>query len=118
MGRKNVVKSFDIISSDVGDLSDNFTSEIVNVINMDKASVHLEWSGTGVDGEFEIQARNGENDSWYVLDLNTSILVDTDSGDHQIVFNELPFTDIRLSYTSNAGTGTLTGKISLKVVGA
>lgn len=116
MGRKNVVKSYEMIAA--GDLSGNITSNVVNVINMDKASVHLEWSGTGVDGLFTVEARNGEDDSWYTLDFNVNIPLDTDSGDHQILFNELPFTDIRLVYARTGGTGSVTATISLKVIGA
>lgn len=116
MGRKNVVKSFLMI--DAGDMSDDITSEVVNVINMDKASIHISWSGTSVDGELTVEARNGDNDDWYELDMNSVIAVDSDTGGHQIIFNELPFTDIRLNYVRTAGTGSMDAYISMKVVGA
>lgn len=116
MGRKNVIKSFKMVDS--ADLSGNFTSETVNTINLDKASIHLSWSGTSPVGTVSVEARNGENDSWYELDMGSAISISGNSGDHQLNFLELPFTEIRLQYTSTSGTGSIDGYISAKVVGA
>lgn len=116
MGRKNVVKSYKMIDS--GDLSGSITSSIVNVINLDKASIHLVWSGTSPTGAITVEARNGEKDSWYELDFGSSIDISGNSGDHQLVFNELAFTDIRIQYISTGGTGSIDASISAKVVGA
>lgn len=115
-GRKNVVKSFKMI--DAGDISSNITSHTVNVINLDNASIHVEWAGAAINGTMVVQAKNGESDSWYDLDMGGVISLTGAGGDHQLVFNSLPFTDIRLVYTATAGTGTLDAKISAKVVGA
>lgn len=103
---------------DAGDMSADITSEIVNVINLDKASIHIAWTGSTPVGELKVDARNGENDPWYELDFNTTLSVSGNSGDSQIVFNELPFTDIRLRYVRTSGTGSVDATISMKVVGA
>lgn len=116
MGRKNVVKSFKMI--DAGDLSGSITSSVVNVINLDKASIHLIWSGSSPVGVITVEARNGELDSWYELDLGSAINISGASGDHQLVFNEIPFTDIRLQYTFTSGTGSIDALISMKTIGA
>lgn len=116
MGRKNVVKSYAMIP--VGDMSGSIVSDTVNVINLDKASIHVDWSGATIDGMLFVDARNGEQDTWYELDFNVDLVVDTDTGNHQIIFNELPMTDIRLRYEPTTGTGNLTALITLKVVGA
>ena len=115
MARKNIVPSFKML--DGVDASTNQTSKIVNVQNMDKAAIHVEWAGASPAGTITVEARNGENDSWYELDFGSAISVSGNSGDHQIIFNELPFTDIRLQYASSSGTGTLDATITLKQLG-
>lgn len=115
MARKNIVPSYKMV--DAGDASSNITSEIVNVQNMDKASVHVEWTGVSPVGVITVEARNGEKNPWYTLSFGSAINVSGNSGDHQIVFNELPFTDIRLQYVATSGTGTLDATVTLKQVG-
>lgn len=117
MGRKNVVKSYDMFTQSGGDISAPIVSDVVNVINQDKASIHIVWAGSSPVGEIVVEARNGENDSWYTLDFDT-ITVTGNSGNHQLIFNELPFTDIRLQYGYTSGTGTITARLTSKVVGA
>lgn len=95
----------------------SIVSSVVNVINMDKASIAVSWSGTVPVGTLSVEARNGESASWYTLDFNVSMDVSGNTGAHQIVFNELPFTDIRLNYNRTSGTGTMDAIITMKVVG-
>ena len=117
MGRKNVIKSFKLIDSE--DLATSFTTQNVNVINLDKASIHLSWTGTSPIGAFTVEARNGEDDDWFELTLGGGTIdISGDSGDHQLNFFELPFTDIRLIYTATSGIGTIEGFLSAKVTGA
>lgn len=122
MGRKNVIKTYAMIGGDAvdavpGDMSAPIVSHTVNCINLDKASIHVNWSGTAPVGELIVDARNGENDPWYTLDFGT-MPVTGNAGDHQLIFNEMPFTDIRLQYGFTSGTGTMTARISAKVTGA
>lgn len=116
MGRKNVVKSFNMFNA--ASLAADATSEITDVINLDKASIHITWTGTSPVGDILVQARNGELDAWYQLDFGSTISVSGNTGEHQLVFNELPFTHIRLFYDRTSGTGSITAKISAKVQGA
>lgn len=116
MSRKSVVPSYKMIDS--GNLASNITSSIVSVKNLDKASIHVEWSGAAPVGTLSVEARNGEADNWYALDFGSAISVSGNSGEHQIVFNELPFTDIRLQYSFTSGTGSIDAFITAKVVGA
>lgn len=115
MARKNIVPSFKML--DGANASGNLTSEVVNVQNMDKASIHVEWAGTSPVGTITIEARNGSQDPWYELSFGSAISVTGNSGNHQIVLNELPFTDIRLQYTAGSGTGSMDATITLKQVG-
>lgn len=116
MGRKSVLKSYKIF--DAQSLAATVSSNPTSCINLDKASIHVVWTGTAPVGVLTVQARNGELDAWYDLDFGAVISVSGASGEHQIVFNEMPFTDIRLVYTRTSGTGSLTATISAKVVGA
>ncbi len=116
MSRKNVVSSYSMINA--GSLAGNITSSTTNVLNLDKASIHLSWSGSSPAGTLVVEARNGDNDDWYELDFGSTISISGASGDHQIVFNELPFTSIRLVYTRSSGSGSLDAIITSKTIGA
>ncbi len=99
------------------DISGSATSDITSVLNLDKASIAIDWSGTSPVGEIQVEARNGENEPWTVLDIAT-ISISGNSGNHRIIFLELPFTDIRLQYISTSGTGSMDAVITSKTVGA
>lgn len=94
------------------------TSSVVNVQNLDQGSIIVEWSGTSPVGEITVEARNGEQSNWYELDFNSTISISGNTGTHQVVFNSMPFTDIRLQYNRTSGTGTLDAVITAKSVGA
>jgi hypothetical protein len=116
MGRKSVVKSYNLIDS--GDLSTTFTSNVTNTLNLDKASIHISWTGTSPVGVITVEVRNGENDSYYELQFATTIDITGDSGEHQIILNEMPFTDLRLQYVATSGTGTIDAVYTAKTQGA
>lgn len=117
MGRKHVVHSYEMFDS--VDISTNQTSSITNVEQLDQATIHISWTGTSPVGEITVEARNGSADNWYELDFGlAAISISGASGDHQILFREMPFTDIRLKYASTSGTGNLTARLTMKTVGA
>lgn len=117
MGRKHVVHSHEMF--DAVDISTSQTSSITNVEQLDQATIHINWTGTAPVGEITVEARNGSSDSWYELDFGAAaITVSGASGDHQILFSQMPFTDIRLQYTATSGTGSLTARLTMKTVGA
>lgn len=116
MSRKHVVKSHRML--DAADMSGNLTSEPTNVLQLDKASIYIAWSGSSVSGTIEVQARNGEKAPWYALDFGSAISLATDSGSHVVVLNETPFSDIRIVYTRSAGTGSVDAILTMKSVGA
>ena len=117
MGRKSVLKSFKMFDS--VDISTDQTSSKTNVLRLDQASIHLYWTGASPVGVITVEARNGEDDQWYELNLGADpVAVSGNSGDHQILFSEMPFTDLRLQYVSTSGTGSIVATITAKVVGA
>lgn len=121
MGRKNVIKNgFKMFDSQ--DISGSVISAQTSVHNLDKASIHVVWSGSSPVGELKVEATNDNpenpNAVWREVVFATAITISGSSGDHDIVFNELPFNAIRLQYTSTSGSGTLNATLSAKVVGA
>lgn len=115
MGRKGVVRSFAML--DAADASTDQTSPIVDVINQDQASIRVSWTGSPV-GELFVQVRNGDLQPWYDLDMGAPIAIDGTETNHQLVFNQMPFTGLRVFYDRTSGTGTITAVISSKVIGA
>jgi len=122
MGRKNVVKSYKMWSA--GDISGSITSSETNVLNLDTASIHITWSGTSPAGTITVEASNQDPDKssvtqvWHELDLGSAVSVSGNSGEHLIIFNEMPFNTIRLQYARSSGTGSLEATISAKTTGA
>ena len=115
--RKNFIDSYPMISE--GDLSSAITSSITNVLKLDKASLHVYWSDLAAVGELKIEARVGEKNPWFELDFGAPLEVDpANDGEFQIIFNELPFTEIRLVYAPTSGTGTINAILTSKTVGA
>lgn len=121
MARKNIVEGYPIINGT--SLATSFTSSTSSVKNLDYASIHIEWSGTAPVGVITVEARNGDernNDAvadWYLIDMGSVITISGASGDHQLFFDKLPFTDLRLQYTATSGTGTMTAFITSKQSG-
>ena len=120
MGRKNVVKSFDMIDS--ADMSGNITSSTTDVINLDKASIYISWSGTSPVGTIVVEATNSDpvdsQSVWREVNMGATISVSGNSGSHDLIFTELPFRAIRLVYTATSGSGDLDATISAKTTGA
>ncbi len=119
MGRKNVVKQFKMLDGSE-DFSANVVSSETNVINQDIASIHIAWSnGAALNSEIRIEAQNNEkDDDWYELDMGGTISLSGVSGDHQLVFLQMPFNKIRIQYLHTAGDADVVATITSKVVGA
>lgn len=114
MARKNVLKSYKML--DQADMSTSLESEPTSVINLDKASIVLSWTGSPV-GTFSLEARNGVDEAWYALDFGATIEPGGSAGNHRLLLTETPFTDVRLIYAATSGSGTLNAVITAKQVG-
>jgi hypothetical protein len=117
MGRRNLVHSYKML--DAITLTSTQTSATTNVEQMDNATIHIRWTGTAPVGTITVQARNGKDDPWFDLSFGTAAIDITGaSGDHQILFKEMPFTDITVKYNFVSGTGTLTATLTMRTIGA
>jgi hypothetical protein len=130
VGRKNVVHQYNMLDGQTVNMSSSITSNITNVEQFDKCSIHLTWTA-GPAGTFKLQARNGGNpatpglpkakidDSWYDLDFGSTMSITGTDSEILIQLMELPFTDIRLVYTASSGSASdLKALLSQKVTGA
>lgn len=114
---KKVLYSFPMF--DAVSLSATKSSDVVNVQNLDNASIHIMWaSGSSPVGDITVEVRNGEADDWRTLDFGSAISISGTSGEHEIVMYVMPFTDVRLKYTRTSGDATLSARITAKTVGA
>lgn len=113
--RKNVVRGYKMF--DAVSVAASATSNEVNVINLDKASIFVDWAGTAPVGVLTVQAKNAQNGDWFDLDMGGVINISGASGSHILVFNELPHDAIRLVYTATSGTGTIDAVLAAKQVG-
>lgn len=122
MARKNVIPAHKML--DAVDITTNQTSENTTVTNLDRASVSIEWSGSDAVGEIQFDARkqkegkfNPELD-WTQLDFGTTIDITGASGSHEVIFDSLDFTDLRIRFVSTSGTsGTLSAVLTAKQIG-
>lgn len=112
--RKNVVRGFKML--DAASLAASVTSAEVNVINLDKASIYVDWSGSA-NGTLAVEAKNAQNGEWFELDFGSPIPISGNSGSHVLIFTELPHETIRLVYTRSSGSGSIDAVLAAKQVG-
>lgn len=124
MARKNVIPSHKML--DAVDLTADRTSETTKVANLDRASVFIDWTGSDAVGEIQFEARkikeskpDAEADAdWRTLDFGSTIDITGASGSHEVIFDALDFTDLRVKFVSTSGTtGTLTAVMTAKQIG-
>lgn len=122
MGRKNILQPYKML--DEITLTSTQSSESTNVSGLDSAMIMIDWSGSDAVGTMLVEARmikpNASEASidWQTLDFGT-IGISGASGNHQIQFNRLDFSELRISFQYTSGTaGTLSAVITGKVTGA
>lgn len=116
MGRKSIIKPYKVF--DEVDISSSQNSTFSSLEPVDKAVIHIEWTGTSPVGTIVVQSRMDESSNWVDVDMGTSISVSGNTGSHVLLFNEKPAPQIRLQYVRTSGTGSLTATLSANVTGA
>ena len=99
---------------DNSSLSSNFEGNEIDVSEADYGSIHIEWSGVSPVGEIIVEAKSGEDDTYSQVDMGGPVTITGTSGDHQLIFNSLPFTKLKLRYSRTSGSGNLTAIIVTK----
>lgn len=125
MSRKPVISKEFIGSANNGGsaqaVSADYTSEILNVRQTDIGSLHIVWSGgSSANIDIYVQVRNGDDkqDTWRTLDLGAVPNISGTSGEHEIVFTEMPFADLRVFFDRNAGSANVDATFVFKAKGA
>jgi hypothetical protein len=103
---------------DAESVSANTESKAIHVELTDLASINLTWSASSLVATAEVQAKNGKDEDWRALDMGGAISISGASGSHELVFNELPFTELRLALDVSSGSGTVDAAITTKSKGA
>ena len=120
MGRKTQIQPFMVIED--GDMSSG--SHIESLPTHCKQTDVVQYvvnceDGQATNGEITVEA-SFDGKSWFPLDFGALINLDGASGNHQIIIQQVSFSDIRLNYdkTNPAATGTFTAEIFCTTKGA
>lgn len=89
-----------------GDMSDDITSDEIDVSEYDIGSVQFEWTGSPV-GTFKLEANNGPLGAWVPYTMSAVPTAAGAPDDALINLLALPDQSIRLKYTAASGTGVL-----------
>ena len=124
MGRKSVIKHHKMLDNVT--INANQTSDKTNVEPIDQGTLEIVWSsGASPVGNVTIEASNSSEveftegtESWIVLDVGGSIDISGASGDHQVLFNSMPFRYFRVKYNYTSGSAILSITFHAKTVGA
>jgi hypothetical protein len=125
MARKNVL-TYELVGGQ--SLSSSFTTSPTQIVYLDNCSYQINITTTDSIGTFAVQGSNDyqsiENvitnpGNWIALTLGGGTPFVNASNDNIIIdLNQLPFSAIRLAYTSGtAGTGTCNIYLTCKQVG-
>jgi hypothetical protein len=114
MGRKSIINPYLLFEN--ADISSDYTSQEVNMRNLDSLGFSITWSGVAPDGLLYVDARISDN-VWHQLEFDESIIINGNSGLHTIQLLAGAFEAVRLRYVSNSGAGNLTCYVTGKVIG-
>lgn len=124
MARKNVIPSHRML--DEISLAGSATSDPTNVVNLDRASISIDWTGSDAVGAVTVESRKLKegkpealaDSDWKELDFGATIDITGASGSHEIIFDALDFTEFRVVFTQSSGsTGTLSATLTAKQIG-
>jgi len=124
MARKDTLKSYVLLNAQSTASSFDTYSNPTNVDYLDNVGIQVVWTGTTV-GVLEVYGSNDAANAqqgkyptnWSKFEFGAVINVDTTNSDLLIHMNQLPYSWIALKYTATSGTGTMTAKLTVKMVG-
>lgn len=124
MARKDTLKSYVLLNAQSTASDFNTFTNPTNVDYLDNVGIQVIWTGTTV-GVLEVygfnDAANAQQGSypsnWSKFEFGATINVDTTNSDLLIHMNQLPYSWIALKYVATSGTGTMTAKLTVKMVG-
>jgi hypothetical protein len=115
MSRKHVISPILITSQTI---NSDYTSATINCAQTDKASIIIEWSSSTLSGEIKVLVQNGDNADFEILDMGETMTISGSADYARLVFNELPFTAMKIFLDIASGSGTVKANMTLKSAGA
>lgn len=120
MGRKNQIRPFLLIKD--GDLSQAIISGKESVVSQtDVVNILAVWTGgQATNGNIVVEVWSSDATGWVALDFGAVIALDTASGNHQLIIQQVSFEKVRVNYvrTNGSASGTLQISIFATTVGA
>lgn len=124
MARKNTLKSYVLLNAQSTASSFDTYSNPTNIDYLDNVGIQVVWTGTTV-GVLEVYGSNDDANAqqgkyptnWSKFEFGATINVDATNSDLLIHMNQVPYSWIALKYTATSGTGTMTAKLPVKMVG-
>ena len=124
MARKNTLKSYVLLNAQSTASSFDTYSNPTNIDYLDNVGIQVVWTGTTV-GVLEVYGSNDDANAqqgkyptnWSKFEFGATINVDTTNSDLLIHMNQVPYSWIALKYIATSGTGTMTAKLTVKMVG-
>ena len=114
-----VLKPYFVFDATVADSTKY--SEITDVSGLLVVEYDINWSGgSSLNGAITLESLlyKPTDDAttwvWQTLDLGSAVTLTGTSGSHTIILNSVPMTQLRLKYTSTAGTAVLNATIKGK----
>jgi hypothetical protein len=102
-------------------LAASLTSQDLFVDMTDYGSIVIKWAnGSAANFSISIEARNGSDkqDTYRVLDFGSPASISGASGEHEFIFNSLPFTFMRVVLTRVAGSADIDATFTYKSMGS
>lgn len=124
MARKDTLKSYVLLNAQsTASNFDTYTNP-TNIDYLDNVGIQVVWTGTSV-GTLEVYGSNDTANvqqgtyptNWSKFEFGAVINVDTTNSDLLIHMNQVPYSWIALKYIATSGTGTITAKLTVKMVG-
>jgi hypothetical protein len=124
MARKDTLKSYVLLNAQSTASDFNTYTNPTNIDYLDNVGIQVVWTGTTV-GTLEVYGSNDTANvqqgkyptNWSKFEFGATINVDTTNSDLLIHMNQVPYSWIALKYTATSGTGTITAKLTVKMVG-
>jgi hypothetical protein len=90
-------------------------SKEVHVLFLDYALFDINWSGNTTNGVVTFQILKDGKLDWETLEIHGEpVSISGSAGNHKVLFQELPFKEIRAVYTSNSGGETVSIYVTAK----
>jgi hypothetical protein len=116
MGRKHIIKQFQVFEAQAVTGTNSYDSTVTDVEQVDRVTYSIFWTSSPV-GTIQVQVSDDQS-NWQVLQFGSTINIDGTETDHRIEINQVNFKFCKLVYTNTSGSGVLNAFIHGATEGA